>query len=349
MRRSSRSPPYDRTITPELDDQLIRDVLDAAPDGMVITDRDGTIVLVNHQLEAQFGYARTDLLGQTVDVLLPERLRAIHEDHRTRYSEAPRTRAMGMLHTLIGRRADGSEFPVEVSLGPVSTDAGTLVVAAVRDITERLAVDEALQRAAQDVRVLEDRERIARDLHDTVIQRLFAAGMSLQAASSMVDAPDVSRRLDGVVDELDETIRELRTAIYELHQQAIENDGLRQRIMQIVADVRLADAADPTLRLEGALDSVPHEQGEQLLAALREALSNVSRHAAASTVDVTVDAGAELVLRVHDDGVGIPDDVTPGRGLANLGARAARLGGSFSVASTSDGGTLLEWSVPIPA
>jgi signal transduction histidine kinase len=228
----------------------------------------------------------------------------------------------------------------------VNAGSGRFVVAAVRDITERLAVDEQLQRAAQDVRVLEDRDRIARDLHDTVIQRLFAAGMSLQAASSMVDAPDVSRRLDGVVDELDETIRELRTAIYELHQRAIDTDGLRQRIMQVVAEVPLPHAVEPAVRLEGAFDAVPPEQGEQLLAALREALSNVARHAAATTVEVMVDAGTELVLRVRDDGVGIGDAMQPGRGLANLDARASRLGGSFSVNSPPDGGTVVEWRVP---
>jgi len=313
---------------------------------MVITDGAGTIVLVNHQLETQFGYERTELLGNTVDALLPERLRAPHGDHRTRYAEAPRTRGMGTGQALIGRRADGSEFPVEVSLSPVSTSAGTFVVAAVRDITERRAVDEQLQRAAQDVRVLADRDRIARDLHDTVIQRLFAAGMSLQAASSMVDAPDVSRRLDGVVDELDETIRELRTAIYELHQRTIDTDGLRQRIMQVVTEVPLPNATEPTVRLEGAFDAIPREHGEQLLAALREALSNVARHAAATTVDVAVEAGTEVVLLVRDDGVGIGDTSTPGDGLANLEARASRLGGGFTVTSPPDGGTVVEWRVP---
>lgn len=312
---------------------------------MVIVDGDGTIVLVNHQLVALFGYERAELLGQSVDVLLPTSLRDTHREHRDAYATAPRTRAMGTGRALVGRRADGSEFPVEVSLGPVTADSGTFVVAAVRDITERLAIDERLQRAAQDVRVLEDRDRIARDLHDTVIQRLFAAGMSLQAASSIVDAPDLRRRLDGVVDELDETIRELRTAIYELHQRSIDTDGLRQRITQVVADAPLT-GADPTLRLEGAFDAVPPEQAEQVLAALREALSNVARHAGASTVAITVEAGAELVLRVRDDGVGIVDDAAPGNGLANLEARASRLGGSFSVTAPPGGGTDLEWRVP---
>jgi len=252
---------------------------------------------------------------------------------------------MGIGLALVGEKANGTEFPVEVSLSPVTTDAGTFVVAAVRDITERLAIDEQLQRAAQEVRVLEDRDRIARDLHDTVIQRLFAAGMSLQAAASMVEAPDVSRRLDGVVDELDETIRELRTAIYELNQRTTDVDALPQRIMRVVADAPLGDT-DPVVRLEGRLDAVPSEHGEQLLSALREALSNVARHARAATVEVTVDAGDELVLLVCDDGVGIPTDVEPGNGLANLDARASRLGGTFSVLAASGGGTALEWRVP---
>jgi PAS domain S-box-containing protein len=345
-RPSSSGPPYDPRIKPELNDQLIRDIVEAAPDGMVIADGDGTVVLVNSQLESQFGYRRTELLGKSVDVLLPERLRARHHADREDYAEAPRTRSMGTGRPLVGRRADGSEFPVEVSLSPVRAESGTFVVASVRDITERLAVDQQLQRVAQDVRVLEDRDRIARDLHDTVIQRLFAAGMSLQAAASMVDAPDVSRRLDGVVDELDETIRELRTAIYGLHQRATDASGLRERIMQVVGEVPLPNAAEAAVRLEGRLDAVPEQQREHLLAALRESLSNVARHSRATVVDVRIEVGAELVLRVRDDGVGIGDDPTAGNGLANLATRATELGGSFEVASPPDGGTIVEWRVP---
>jgi two-component system sensor histidine kinase DevS len=344
--QSSNLPPYDPPITPELNDQLIRDILDAAPDGMVIADGGGTIVLVNHQLEALFGYERAELLGMSVDRLLPEHLRVVHREHRHDYADTPRTRAMGAGTALVGRRADGSEFPVEVSLSPVRVDVGTMVVAAVRDITQRLAVDEQLQRVAQDVRVLADRDRIARDLHDTVIQRLFAAGMSLQAASSMAHMPEVSQRLDGVVDELDETIRELRTAIYELHERTIASGGLRQRITQVVTEVPLPNATQPTVRLEGAFDAVPDEHGEQLLAALREALSNVARHARATAVEVAVDAGTELVLLVRDDGVGIGGATTPGNGLANLAARASCLGGSCSVTARPDGGTVVEWWVP---
>jgi diguanylate cyclase (GGDEF)-like protein/PAS domain S-box-containing protein len=117
--------------------QMFRDLLEAAPDAMVIVDADGTIVLVNAQVERLFGYAREDLLGQPVDLLVPDRFRVGHPEHRTRYSKEPHTRPMGAGLDLRGRRKDGSEFPVEISLSPLKTEDGLLVSSAIRDITER--------------------------------------------------------------------------------------------------------------------------------------------------------------------------------------------------------------------
>ena len=116
-------------------------LLDAAPDGIIMVDEAGRILLVNRQTEELFGYDRGDLLGRPVDDLLPERLRQIHRADRTRYRVEPRTRSMGAGMTLFGRRADGSEFPVEISLSPMKTDGGLRVVAAVRDITERTKLE----------------------------------------------------------------------------------------------------------------------------------------------------------------------------------------------------------------
>ena len=151
-----------------------------------------------------------------VETLLPERHRNLHTAHRTRYRAAASPRSMGGDLALIGRRQDGTEFPVEVSLSPITTTQGRRVVATVRDITTRLATEAGLRRNESRLRVLQDRERLARDMHDIVIQRLFAAGMGLQAVVGSITDPHVEQRVSDTVDELDRTIADLRVAIFEL-------------------------------------------------------------------------------------------------------------------------------------
>ena len=124
-----------------LDDHAAWGLVDAAPDGIALVDESGTILLVNRQTEEIFGYDRVEMLGRSVDLLLPERLRQVHRAHRTRFRAEPRTRAMGAGLSLFGQRADGSEFPIEISLSPLVTEGGLRVVATVRDITERMQAD----------------------------------------------------------------------------------------------------------------------------------------------------------------------------------------------------------------
>jgi PAS domain S-box-containing protein len=197
------------------DERLAAAFVEAMPDGVVVTDSSGTIRLLNRRAEDLFGWARSDLLGQPVEQLLPPAARAEHIRHRADYAGAPSTRPMGAGLELEGLRRDGTTFPVEISLSPMPTADSMLVVAAVRDVTERRAVEERALVAERELAQLEDRERIARELHDTVIQRLFATGMALQSMASQVPA-DQAPRLEQAVDDLDETIREVRTAIFGL-------------------------------------------------------------------------------------------------------------------------------------
>jgi PAS domain S-box-containing protein len=456
-----------------VDEAVASALVEAAPDGMLMADEQGRILLVNRQIEVLFGYRRQDLVGQPVEVLLPERLRPVHGAHRTRFRAEPRTRTMGAGVRLWGRRADGAEFPVEISLSPLRTGGGLRVIAAVRDITARVAaeteaahvrsvvdatrdavlmferdtlrftyvnqgavsqlgydrhellamgplhikptfsegqfraliaslspgqshsyttvhrrkdgtdlpveavlqhpvddrgggstwmvsiardltarleMEQRAQAAEREVAVLEDRERIARDLHDRVIQRLFAAGLGIESLRARVSDPLLSERLTHAVGELDDTIRELRSSIFQLTLTP-SSPCRRAMILDVCADERAALGFDPKVRFDGPVDTIIGDDvGDHLLAVLREALSNIARHARATTVAVTVAAVAQdLVLRVEDNGVGLPAQAARGggNGLANMAARAGKLAGTCQLTPAHPSGTVLEWRIPL--
>ena len=205
------------------------------------------------------------------------------------------------------------------------------------------------RRDAEQVTVLQDRERIARDLHDLVIQRLYATGMSLQGAMPLIIRPEAADRVSRAVDALDETIGEIRSAIFALQaRHDLKQPAIRGRVLDILEEMTGPLGFPPSLSLAGDLDArVPDEIADHLLGTLREALSNAARHAAADRVDVIIDAGSDLVLVVRDDGVGIQDS-TRRSGLANLAGRAERLGGTMKLGSADGGGTELLWQVPLP-
>ncbi len=454
-----------------VDEAAFHALVDAAPDGILLTGEDGRIVFANRRAEALFGFGRDDLNGRSVDELLPERLQQVHRAHRTRFRAEPRLRSMGAGLTLSGRRADGTEFPVEISLSPLPGDDGLSVVAVVRDITERVAAEaerrvvrdaldatsdavlilevptlrfvyanegavgqvgytrdeltqmtmlhivpeftehslhellapleagerssitfttvhrhrdgtdipveilmqaipgddgapvrfvkiardlrernateERLRRAEQHLRIVEDRERIARDLHDVVIQKLFAAGMTVQSVAARSADPDQGERLGNVVDELDETIREIRSVIFSLQSDARDLPGVRADILRICDDHRDALGFEPRIRFDGPVEAMRESVAAELLPVVREAISNVARHAEASSVDLSIaNAGDFVTLRVVDDGRGLPSVITEGNGIRNLSERAVRLGGRCLVSARPGGGTILEWQVP---
>jgi PAS domain S-box-containing protein len=456
---------------PGLGDVGVRALVDAAPDGILLADERGHVLFANREAETMFGFEPDDLVGRSVDELLPERLQQVHRAHRTRYRAEPRRRSMGAGLLLHGRRTDSTEFPVEISLSPLTTEAGLRVVAVVRDVTdriaaearqrevrealdatrdavlvldaetltftyvnegaveqvgysrdellrmtmlhiapefdertirelvapmvtgevpsivfttahrhrdgtdipveilmqaipgddgtprryvqivrdvrERLATEARLQQAEQHLRIVEDRERIARDLHDVVIQKLFAAGMTVQSVAARIIDTEHSDRLHRVVDDLDDTIREIRSVIFSLQADARDQPGLRASVLRVVDDEREALGFEPRIRFDGPVDAASEHIAAELLPALREALSNVARHAHASAVEIDVaHRDGVLALRVADDGVGLSADPGDGNGVPNLAKRAEKLGGRCLIGAGVECGTVLEWQVP---
>ncbi|MFI0724136.1 GAF domain-containing sensor histidine kinase [Streptomyces sp. NPDC021224] len=206
------------------------------------------------------------------------------------------------------------------------------------------------RRAAEQLTVLEDRDRIARDLHDLAVQRLFATGMTLQSVQRFVDHPQAAERLQRAVDDLDETIRIIRATIFGLRadEAAGRPPGLRARAAAEVEQAAGPLGFTPALRMEGLLDTdVPPPIADEAVAVVTEALSNTARHARAGAVEVALAVTAgRLTVTVTDDGKGVPAG-TPRRGLANLARRAEHLGGGFGITPGPRGGTRLTWCVPL--
>jgi signal transduction histidine kinase len=242
---------------------------------------------------------------------------------------------------VIAARRGGSR-PFDPDLGPLISEFADQVA---------LALDMAArQRIARQLDVYEDRDRIARDLHDHVIQRLFAAGLSLQAAATRVRDEPVRQRLCQVVDQLDETVRDIRTTIFDLHTTdgADHDDSLRRRVLDIVTSAA-EPTMQPTVRMSGAVDSlVTGSLASDVEAVVREGVTNAARHSGGRHVTVTLDVADDVVVEVLDDGTGIADTVARS-GLGNLARRAEARGGSASVQRVAEGGTRLRWQAPLPA
>ncbi len=206
----------------------------------------------------------------------------------------------------------------------------------------------ALHQRLGEMALFADRERIARDLHDTVIQRLFAIGLSLQGLCRLVEPPSAAARIEAAVDELDLTIADVRSTIFELETRSPA--GAQAEITRTINDARHALGFLPRVAFEGPLDTAAgSEVLKEAVAVVREALSNAARHARASRVEVVVAAKAdELEVSIRDDGVGMrPPVASGGHGLRNMAARAERLGGTVEVHSEPGQGTTITWRVPL--
>jgi signal transduction histidine kinase len=241
-------------------------------------------------------------------------------------------------YVIIASRRAGAQ-PFDTSLAPLVTAFADQATAALEMA--------ARQRLARQLDVYEDRDRIARDLHDHVIQRVFASGLALQSVLPRVSDPQARDRIQGVIGQLDDTVRDIRTTIFDLHRAEALGSGesLRRRVLDIVTETALG--IEPTVRISGAVDSlVTGDLAADVEAVVREGVSNAARHSGCAHVTVTLDVSASVVVEVVDDGCGI--DLKAARsGLRNLQQRAEQRGGEASIEPLPDGGTRLRWSAPL--
>jgi len=220
----------------------------------------------------------------------------------------------------------------------------------VSDFATHAAIALVLASAREDARqltILAERERIAHDLHDHVIQRLFAAGMDLQGTLARARSPEVADRLNRTLDDLQTIIEEIRTTIFELKSPAAASGDFRHRIQQVVADLTGDRDLVTTVRLDGPMSAVGAELADHAEAVTTEAVSNALRHSGASRLTVAISVADMFVLDVLDNGSGIPADNARRSELANMRRRAEQLGGTCEVASPPEGGTRVHWIAPL--
>ena len=292
------------------------------------------------------------LLGLLIVDPRPIRLRELSE-HPASYGFPPGHVPM---HSFLGvpiiarSKVFGNLYLCDKAIEPEFSDDDESLIVALAGAAGIAIENARLHERTRELAVLSDRQRIARDLHDTVIQRLFATGMSLQATSRLVD-DSAARRLSDAVEELDTTIRDLRTTIFALEHSAHGGSTLREQVLDICREMTPSLGFEPTVHFDGPVGSaIRPDIGDHLITALREMLANVAQHAEAHHVDVVVRADADATLRVLDDGHGparVPVASDRGHGLRNLSERATAMGGTCRLEARPEGGSVTEWRVPL--
>lgn len=320
-------------------------IVASSDDAMISVGPDHLVQTWNPGAQRLFGHTEDHIVGRPIDSLMPDVavdvFRAVVEQIRCQgHADSYQSR---------WHRADGTDVDVAVTVSPMRDADGALIgfSTVARDITHQLVAQAELAAARADREVMADRDRIARDLHDMVIQRVFGAGLALQSITARITQPDTAARMHSIIGELDATIRELRGTIFNLGQPTQKAASLRAQVLDetLAAQDRLGFA--PSVEFAGPVDAaLPDETAAHLLAVLREALSNVARHAHATAARVAVHAGDELFLDVTDNGRGLGRP-TRSSGLTNLRRRAEKLGGTFEVSDRSEGGTRLRWRIPL--
>jgi PAS domain S-box-containing protein len=327
-------------------------LLEESPNGWVITDGSGAIRFLNVRSEEMFGYKREELLGRPVERLVPQSLRKAHTGHRAAYAKHPTLRPMGLDLQLAGRRKDGTEFPVAISLGPVETSEGIFVIAVIRDISDRLAMEEERNRLSVELEMERERDRIGMDLHDGIMQEIYAAGLTLDLAlSDLRERPDVAEsEIERSIEQLHEVIRNIRSYIFDLRprQFAGSLDGALSELVREFRQNTQIEVVDLVPELDVDVANRPATAAYHIV---HEALSNVRKHANATVVSLKVArAEGDVAIEVKDNGRGFDASAEMPqvhRGLRNMEARARDAGCKLEVTSAPGEGTVVTIRVPV--
>ena len=331
-------------------EEKFRRVVETAPDAIVLVNPEGRIVMVNPQAEHMFAYAQRELIGQPVEILVPDRFRGGHAHNRSAYLRKPVIRLMGVGQELCVVRKDGSEFPVEISLSPIETVDGTLVSSTIRDITERKELEKRARRST----ILEERSRMARDVHDTIAQGFTGIVLNLEAAEqASADLPEeVRHRITRARDVARQNLEEVRRSVLMLSASSAVSGDLAGAIRESVDSVRSNTRVPVGFSIRGTPQHLDARFEENLLRIAQQAMDNALQHAQARRIRIELVFGKKQVrLQIEDDGQGFAISKRPGCGMGINGMcdRAEEIGGKCEIKTQPGRGTRVTVKVPLPS
>jgi PAS domain S-box-containing protein len=344
----------------EESESTVRALFQAAAQAILIVDQHGRVVMANPATDKIFGYSENELIGQSIELLVPEAARGRHVAHRTGYFGNPQTRPMGVGMDLQARRKNGAAFDAEISLSYIQSAKGTLAVAFVSDVSKRKADEYAIREQGAELRQLagrlmtaqdDERRRIARDLHDDLSQKLAYLAMDLSKLALKPSSSELQKELLSLRSRAHEASDTVRHISHQLHPSVLDDIGLEAAIEQYCEEFEDRSEIATHFTARDVPDSIPREIANSVYHIFQESLRNVSKHSQAEKVFVTLESAGDLLrLTVRDEGVGLaPERLKSGSsiGMVGMKERAHLVNGTFSVESRLGQGTEVTVSVPI--
>ena len=329
-------------------EERFRLAIEAAPNAMVMGNESGRIVLANRQAEVLFGYSQDELIGQPVEIMLPERFYDTHAHLRDEFLQTPAAGPIEAMRSMFGRRKNGSEFPAEVSYNPIETEEGIFILGSIVDISERQQLAEARIQAA-----VEERQRLARELHDSVTQSLYSLTLLAEASRRTAQSGEIHKVIDNIArlgETAQQALKEMRLLVYELRPLALETAGLADALQHRLDAVEKRAGVNARLRVE--LDAELSADVENTLYRIaQETLNNSLKHAEATNISVYLwSRDQEVQMEIVDNGKGFDAQNMQdgaGLGLVSIRERIEALGGTWWITSKPAEGTRISVNIPL--
>jgi PAS domain S-box-containing protein len=332
-------------------------ILDIAEDAIIITERDHSISLFNQGAAKLFGYEPTEVLGQAIDLLIPERFRHGHASHMDTFARSPGSaRRMALRREVFGLRKDGSEFPAEASISKLTVDERTTFTVIVRDISDRLMTEHQLQSLTTQLMTAqeEERRRIAQELHDDINQRLalLAIDMGRVESNPAVTTRQAKEITQSLAQRLAVISDDVRRMAYQFHPSILDDLGLTAALKQLADEWSVKTGIKVVVVQEEIADPLPRNIASCLYRVTQESLANIIKHARAARVEIELTCGdQEITLSIYDTGVGFDlkgiQARHSGLGLVNMRERVRSVGGHFDIQSEPGRGTHITVQIPL--